>query len=344
MTFKTDRILAIRLSAVGDVINTLPAIEALRETYPRSVIGFAVEDRVIDLIRNHPSIDRVHLFRRRRWVDMWFRPGQWGRFLAEFIRFWGEIRAEHYDVVLDLQGNLKGALHGILSGSAVRVGFSRGHSKEGNHLFATHHVRPPGGETINRVEKFLAMASFIGARVEGAGYRLPEPEDSRERVSEFLARNGIGPYAVIHPGTSHFGRLKRWMPDRFASLARRLGHEHALPSLITWGPGERELALEVVAAADGFARLAPETRNLLDLAEIIRRASLFVGCDSGPLHLSSAVSTPSVALFGPKDPRTYGPYNPKHRVVYKESGNGSMGAITVEDAFDAAADLLAMIK
>jgi len=338
---RAPRILFLRLSAVGDVINTLPALEAVRSGLPGAFLGFAVEDRAHDLIAGHPSVDRVHLFRRRRWSRMALRPPEWGRALAEVADYVRGIRRERYDTVLDFQSNLKGGVHALLSGAPRRIGFSRGHCGEGDHLFNNVHVAPPDGP-LNRVEKFLLLASALGVPTGGARYRLPEPESSRVLVAEFLAREGLDRFAAIHPGTSDFGRAKRWHPERFAALAARLASDLGLRCVVTWGPGERPLAEAVVCGARGGALLSPETRSVLDLAEILRRACLFVGCDSGPLHLASAVGTPSVALFGPKDPRVYGPYNPRHRIVYKAdgTGNGSMEAITVEDAFRAAVDLV----
>jgi ADP-heptose:LPS heptosyltransferase len=185
----------------------------------------------------------------------------------------------------------------------------------------------------------------LGVSVASPGYRLPETREGRARVDAFLAAHGLRQYATIHPGTSDFGAIKRWKTERFAQLAERIGRETPLRPVITWGPGERPLAEEIVAGSRGQAMLAMETKNILDLAELIRSATLYVGCDSGPLHLSSAVSTPSVALFGPKDPRTYGPFNPHHRVVLKgDLGQGSMDAITVDDAFAAVKDLLAELS
>ncbi len=335
-----SRVLFVRLSAVGDVINTLPALEAVRAGLPRAFIGFVVEDRAHDLIAGHPSVDRVHLFRRRRWARLAYQPLNWPRLLRETAAFAAEIRRERYDVALDFQSNLKGAMHGLLSGAPRRIGFSREHATEWNHLFTNVHVTPPGA-TINRVEKFLSLAAALGVPTEGARYRLPEPASSRDLVGSFLAREGLSRYVAIHPGTSDFGKAKRWMPDRFSALAMKIAAETGLRSVITWGPAERPLAEAVVRGTGACGTLSPETRSVLDLAEVLRRASLFVGCDSGPLHLSSAVGTPSVALFGPKDPRVYGPYSRLHRVVYKaENGNGSMEAITVEDAYRAAAELL----
>jgi len=330
------RVLCIRLSAVGDVINTLPALEALRRGRPDAFIGFVVEDRAHDLITNHPSVDRVHLYRRKRWARWLRQPAHWGKLYEEFSTFLWEIRREKYDVALNFQSNLKGALHAVLSGAPTRVGFSKGHSKESSHLFANLLVTPPGGETINRVEKFLSMASVAGAEPAGAEYKLPPTRDAVTRVESWLASQGLADYVAIHPGTSDFGSLKRWPPERFGAVAARL----EAPCVITWGPGERPIAEAVAAAAEGRARVAMETSSILELAELIRRARLYVGCDSGPLHLSSAVGTPSVALFGPKDPRTYGPYNPRHRVVLKgELGRASMDAITVDDVLAAVADL-----
>ncbi len=339
------RILFIRLSAVGDVINTLPALEALRRGFPDAFIGYVVEDRAHDLITRHPSVNRVHLYRRKRWARYLHQPLHWWNLFEEFSGFLHEIRREQYTIALDFQGNLKGAFHGLFSGARRRVGFSRGHCKENNFFFNNEHVTPPGGtEKINRVEKFLSLAGHLGVSVASPSYRLPETREGRARVDAFLAANGLRSYATIHPGTSDFGALKRWKPERFAALAQRIGRETPLRPVVTWGPGERPLAEEIVAGSGGQAILAMETKNILDLAELIRSAKLYVGCDSGPLHLSSAVSTPSVALFGPKDPRTYGPFNPHHRVVLKgDLGQGTMDAITVDDAFAAVRDLLAEI-
>jgi 3-deoxy-D-manno-octulosonic-acid transferase/heptosyltransferase-1 len=336
-----ERILLIRLSAVGDVINTLPALESIRRGFPKAFVGFVVEDRAHDLIARHPCVDRVHLYRRKRWARFLHQPARWWTLFEEFSAFARGIRREGYEAALDLQSNLKGALHGLLSGARRRLGFSRGHCREASYLLNNEHVTPESAK-INRVQKFLSMAAAIGAPVNGAAYRLPETAEGRRRTGDWIAAQGLSGYVALHPGTSDFGKLKRWIPERFAALAARIGDELRLPSVVTWGPGEKPLAEEIAAGSRGHARVAPETGSILDLAELIRAARVFVGCDSGPLHLSSAVSTPSVALFGPKDPRTYGPWFPVHRVVVKgEPGQGSMDAISVDDAFAAVRDLLA---
>src|SRR5688572_6350270 len=336
------RILLVRLSALGDVVNTLPAVSAVREAFPAARLGFIVEDRCRDVVSGLSDIDKVHVFRRRRWQGDLVRFWRWGRLATEIAAYLREIRSERYEVVLDFQGNLKGALHSWLSGSPERIGFARGHCNEMNWLFSTTRVRPA---TEYRVEKFLSLLGPLGISPARPHYVFPRSEDSRTRARRWLAEAGWseGDYIVLHPGTSEFGKIKRWPVDRFRALARKLSSEgHRV--LVVWGPGERGMAEAIAAEGGPNVRIAMETRSILDLAELIAGARVFVGADSGPLHISSAVGVRSVALFGPKDPAVYGPYNPLGKVVYKPDGSGpaSMEAITVEDAHAAVASVGAL--
>jgi ADP-heptose:LPS heptosyltransferase len=177
---------------------------------------------------------------------------------------------------------------------------------------------------------------------DGACYRLPENPKSRERVDRFLARTGANGYVVIHPGTSGFAVEKRWDTDRFGELARRIVDESELRVFVTWGPDERGMAEEVSARSGGRAVPALATGSLLDLAELIRRASLFVSGDTGPMHLAAACGTPCIALFGPKDPEIYRPYGEGHLVIHK-GRNGepvSMDSISVDEVFEAVQERL----
>lgn len=332
------------MSAVGDVINTLPALEALRQSFPQAHIGYLVEDRAHTVIEGHPAADEVILYPRKRWVSLLKNPAQWISWWREYRGLMRQLRNPRYDVVLNFQSNLKGALFAWLSRARIRVGFAKASSKESSYLFNHLQVSPEGGELINRVEKFIALAAAIGADADKAAYRLPNRPDRQQAVNNWLQGQNLARYAVIHPGTSDFGAQKRWLPERFAELAQRLRKELDLTPVITWGPGEMALAQSIVDGSEGTALLAMQTAHLLDLAEITRHAALYVGCDSGPLHLASAVGTPSVALFGPKDPRTYAPWNPRSRVVQKAVGdnpyNGEMRAIKVDDVMQAIVELL----
>ncbi|MDX1496207.1 MAG: glycosyltransferase family 9 protein, partial [Salinisphaeraceae bacterium] len=241
-----ERLLLIRLSAVGDVINTLPALEALRQTYPQAHISYLVEDRAYTVIEGHPSIDEVILYPRKRWVKMFKTPGQWLQLWHEFRALLKQLREPQHDAVLNYQSNLKGALFAYLSKAKIRFGFAKENSKESSHLFNHVQVSPQGGEQINRVEKYIALSAALGADADKAAYRLPDRPDRRQAVQDWLQHENIHHYAVIHPGTSDFGAQKRWLPERFAELAQRIHQELGLACVITWGPGEEELAQGIV--------------------------------------------------------------------------------------------------
>jgi lipopolysaccharide heptosyltransferase I len=310
------RFLIIRLSAIGDVINTLPSVSLLRRHAADSQIVFAVEDRAKDVVVGHPDVNQVVVFPRKRWKTM-IRSFDL-RVLGEFFRYVRRIRSFGFEIALDFQGNLKGALHSFFSGAPRRIGFAKGHVYEGNHLFSTERVVP---DRPHRVEKFASLLRPVGIEPKDLRYRLPPiPPFKHPRT-----------YAVIHPGTSDHGPEKRWPKERFAELARRLNRELELDVIVTWGPGERELAESVSAI------LAPATRSLMELAGIIQGARLFVSADTGPMHLAAACGTPCIALFGPKDPAVYRPYGEGHTVIYRPEG---MAQITVDEVFKAAAEKL----
>jgi ADP-heptose:LPS heptosyltransferase len=123
-----------------------------------------------------------------------------------------------------------------------------------------------------------------------------------------------GPLVVLHPGTSRFGAFKQWPVDRWGRLARALAHEMDARVLVTWGPGEEDAARDVAWLSDHRA-ICPATRTLHDLVALIRHADVFIGSDSGPTCIADALGVPTVALFGPKDPRVYGPRSARSRVV-----------------------------
>ncbi|MCZ6472231.1 MAG: glycosyltransferase family 9 protein [SAR324 cluster bacterium] len=336
--------LLIRPSAVGDVIMVLPSLEALRHSFPQAYIGFIVEDRAQDLIVGHPSVDRVHLFPRKSWKRAARQPKRWANVWREVGKFAEEIRKERYDISVDFQGNLKGSLLGLIGGARRRLGYSSVYSRELNHLFTNVHVTPAPGD-IHRAEKFQSLVRFLGAQTAYADYRLPDSADSRRRVQEFLRAHELSKYAVIHPGTSDFGRAKRWSPDRFSAVARNLGGL-GLSVVVAWGPGEQALAEQIAADSAGNAIVSLETQSILDLAELLREATIFVGCDSGPMHLCSAVNTPAVVIFGPHNPEIYGPFKHPHvRLVHKRrNGVGRTDWVTAEDVNEAVVELLQKVS
>ena len=214
-------------------------------------------------------------------------------------------------------------------------------AREFNHWFHRERVDP--APAVHRVDKFLAMAMAVGAKSEAARYRLPDSPESHERVRAFLSSIEDERFIALHPGSSHFDLARRWEPARFSELARRVGTELGLRSIVTWGPGELELAAHIVDDSRGQAILSFESPSLLDLAELYRQGRIYVGLDTGPMHIATSVGLPSVVLFGSGDPAAYGPRSAGSRIVANYTGDRiePMQSIAVEQVMQTIAGVLA---
>ena len=307
-------ILIIRLGSLGDVANTLPAVQALKERLPGERFGWLVEEPSAELVRLSGVAEQIILFPRRRLSELLRRPWRWPALWAEILRLRREIRAQGYFCALDFQGNLKSGFLGMLSGATDRIGFARGHCREMNWLFNNIQALPSSARLL-RAEKAAALAQAVAPELRPRPVTLAEEERNITRVAQFLQTfPGDGPLVALHPGTSAFGRFKRWPAARFGETAARLRRDVGARCVITYGPDEEELASEVVGASSGAARLPPKF-TLGELIELLRRASVVIGADTGPLHLAALLKRPVVAIFGPKDPAIYAPYGTRSEIV-----------------------------
>jgi lipopolysaccharide heptosyltransferase I len=324
-----NRILVVRLGAMGDVLRTLPAVGVIRRTFPTARISWIVEDLSYPLIDGHPAVNEPIRFPRRALREAVRRPARLAAILRDLR---ADLRSRRFDVTLDFQGSLKSALVAWISGAPRRVGFAAGQAREGSHLFSTHQLRPPAAP-VNRVERALLLAEAVGARGDEVAVGLPERAEDGEaagRILADLAPDG-GPVVILSPGTSELQRHKRWPPARYGAVAAALAGSGAVLPLIAWGPGEETLAAAVVAAAGGRAAPAPRT-TIPVLAALLRRAALFVGGDTGPMHLAWAVGCPVLALFGPTDPRLNAPIGREHVVLRARRRMEDLEAATVARA------------
>jgi lipopolysaccharide heptosyltransferase I len=316
---QVKRIAIFRLSALGDVINTLPALTALRRARPDAHIAWAVEAASAGILEGHPFLDELLVSRRKTWSGALKRLRNLRQTTGEFRRFCRALREGRYDAVVDFQGNLRSAVGTWLTRAPLRIGLARRSGREFNHLFLTFRVALPKGP-MHRVERALAILRAAGIETTDAAPVIPATEADKEKVGEFLASCGLAPggFAVIHAGTSEFGRYKQWPTERWAEAASRLSREMGLRVLLTRGPSRAETEeAEAIARRAGPAALVAPLLSLRELGELYRRCRLFLSVDTGPMHLASAVGAPVVALFGPKDPRVYGPYFGPRAIVEK---------------------------
>jgi lipopolysaccharide heptosyltransferase I len=301
------KILIVRLSALGDIVHTLPALDALRRALPRAHIAWLVEVASATLLEAHPQLDRLWVLdRKRAQRELFARPVATARRLGALA---SEIRAQRYDWVLDFQGNMRSAVCSVASGARRRVGFAAGHTPEMSYVFYHDKVTPPPGR-YHRVRRNLSLVESLGVDTAGARARLGASAEARGAMAPFFASLPPGPRVAIHPGVSAFGAFKLWEPERFAEVAARLHAEHGAVAVVTWGPGERALAEAVVRCAGAdVALLAPQTRSLQELMALYEGVELVIGSDTGPVHLAAALGTDVVALYGPKDPRIHAPWS-----------------------------------
>lgn len=363
------KLLIVRLSAVGDVVHVLPALRTLRKSYPSAHIAWLVEDKAEGILRSHPDLDEIIVFPKKRWITGLKNPFTFLQTVAEIVSFITELRRHCFDLAVDFQGNFKSGIMTFLTGTPLRVGFARGYCKEGNFLFTNRWVVPPSNR-LHKIEKNLSLLEELGLRpmVGASALGGPVPlqiskEDEEYIASSFRAvqlnaptesanKSADKPLVVIHAGTSDFGAYKRWPAASYAQLGDRLVEELNAHVVFTWGPSELEMVKEIISTMKHPALPAPKTETLGQLVALIRRADLFISGDTGPMHIASILGVPQVAIFGPKDPAIYGPYQ-KNAIVVRRELNCSpctkrtcdnpicITSITAEEVFEAAKVLLA---
>lgn len=302
------RILLVRLSAIGDVIHTLPVLCALRERFVDAAITWVVEERGAELLRGHRALSELIVL-----------PRGWMKSPALVWRLRRRLRSAAFDLAIDAQGLTKSAIAAWLSGTRRRIGFGRPWGRELSRWFHTERVdtnRP------HAVERMLELLRPLGIEAPPVRFDVPEGPPERQFADETIRHFGLERgFGVISPGAGWPSKL--WPLDRFAAVAERLGQQWSLPTLVIWrSPEQRQWAEQIAVGSAGHTRVAP-AMTLRQLAAISRRGRLFLGCDTGPLHLAAAVGTPCVGLYGPWPAEKHGPYGPQHIAVQKMCFEGS---------------------
>jgi ADP-heptose:LPS heptosyltransferase len=303
---EADRILVIRLGAVGDVVRTLPAVSALRRAYPGSRLAWLVERSSASVLEGQPWLDEVIVFPREELREA-LRGARLARAAKLAWEFRRRLRKRRFDLVVDFHSILKSGVLSTLTGASRRVAYARPFGRELGWWFAHERARLHP-RRMSRFARNDALVRYLGVTHSPAARPLAFAEPSLEDAS-FGPAGEPGPVA-IHPGTSDSTPHKRWTAEGYAAVARGLREREGLRSVVTVGPAQadRELAEAIVEAADGAASLAPETPGLVDLAALFSRCSLYVGSDTGPMHIASLAGTPVVQLLGPTDPVENAPW------------------------------------
>ncbi len=321
---KIERLLIVRLSAMGDVIHTLPAVYALREASPQAFIGWLIEERWAELLcapgasrrgrrsALRPLVDEVHAVNLKAWGRSLFSIST----LQRAVTVWNDVRDAHYDAAVDLQGAMRSALLARLSGARVVYGAAEPRESPAS-LWYTRKVVAQGRHVIEQNRSVAQSLIALPKETPPPDVSCDLPHDPRAeaRIGQRLAEYSIGDFAILNPGAG-WG-AKRWPAERYGEVARKLA-DQGVGAILNYGPGEEELVRAAEVASGGTARAMSCT--ITELIALTRRARLFIGGDTGPLHLAAALRIPVVAIYGPTDPARNGPYGTRS-IVLRSAGS-----------------------
>jgi lipopolysaccharide heptosyltransferase I len=330
------RILIIRLSAIGDVVRVLPALQALRDRYPDAQIDWAVEPKSKDILEGHPALDSVLVFERIPGLIDGTRV---------FRQFCQTIRKNYYDIAIDFHGLIKSGLLLKASRAKERYAFSPPRSQEMSHLFANNKVKLIS-QRMNRIEENLELCKALGAKSHDLDVIIQVSDEIQEHVEGWFHESFHGAKKVIALHAPVDRPEKQWPLEYFAKLADMLLADGRFEVLLTWGPGQLEIAKKIEALALRNPGVAPETPDLKHLAALLQQTDIFFGGDTGPMHIASAMGTPVVAVFGGTDPARHSPLRKPNEILYAgpdtppknvelEDAQNYMSQITPEMAYDA---------
>jgi len=311
-----ERVLVIRLGSVGDVVRTFPSVSAFRSCYPDAKIDWVVQELSANIVKSFSDIDEVIVLPRKRWVRMVKKPAYYPRMFREMLGWVRALRRKKYELVLDFHGILKSGIIGILSGAKKRIGFKRGFCKEFNYLFTNSHVDPKDPR-LNRVRKNLELVHEVGCDKPLPKVWLTPSAKDHEKIERFWEsiQPVHSPVIAIQPSSSKDTDFKRWFPDRYARLCDALVENLGATIVLTWGPGGRHAVEEIQEEMEQPSHIACST-SLMELSALFHKCDMYVGGDTGPMHLACFSGLPAVVIYGPTDPLVNAPYpHSLHRIV-----------------------------
>jgi lipopolysaccharide heptosyltransferase I len=290
------RILIVKLGSIGDIVHTLPSLAAIRRALPEAEISWVVEPRAAEILRDNPLLDRLIEIDTKA-LRRGLMSGETLRAPRQQLRL---LRASAFDFALDFQGLIKSSMMARLSGARRVVGFAREVLREpASRLFLHETAQIP--ERLHVIRKNLALVeAALGISVPDLAeeFEFPIAIDETHASEARGAADSEGPYAILNPAGGWPTKL--WSAEKFGLLADELWSHFGLHSLVTYGPGEDQLAKWALASAK-LQKAKPVSVSLKGFCALAKGAEVYVGGETGPTHLAIAMRTPVVGLLGPTE-------------------------------------------
>lgn len=284
----------VMLSALGDAVHVLPVVNALKRAWPETRITWVVQPVPYLLVEDHPAVDRLVLFRRRRGLAAW----------RSFRDTAARLRERRYDLVLALQVYAKAGLLVALTPADRKLGFDRARARDLNWLVSNERIAPHPVQHVQ--DQYLEFLEHLGVDPEPVEWRIPIGDEERAAQRAFFDSLDRPACGVI-VGTSK--PEKNWLPERYARTLDAIESDFGMRPVLMGGPSpvERRMADEILDRTDARVvdMLGDDLRRLVWLLD---GARLVISPDTGPLHLARALDTPVIGLYGYTNPKRYGPY------------------------------------
>ena len=320
MNLDHKRILIVKPSSLGDVVHTLPLVHAIKRSYPLSYISWIVQKSFTDVVTADPAVDEIIPISIPSTSDPNAARGALLSAFAATVREWRQLRRRldqnPCDLVLDLHASFRSGLLGLANPDGLRIGFA--HARELNTLFQQEFVHPDPGKP-HAVDQNLAFAEYLCVDVLPQDFRVVIDPSARERVRSFLTEAGITERdGIIYANPAARWATKLWTAEGWARLGDLLVSKTGARVVFAGGPGDVPLIQSIMDRMKEKALNSAGKLSLAEAAALLEAAVVYVGVDSGPMHIAAFVGTPVVALFGPTDPAKVGPYGTGNKVVRRE--------------------------
>jgi lipopolysaccharide heptosyltransferase I len=301
------KILILKPSSLGDVIQALPVLRLLKLHFRAADIYWWIDSGLAPLLEGDPDLAGIVRFERKRWSS----PANW----PEMFRSIRWLRAQHFDWVIDLQGLLRSGIFGWLSRGKLLMGLDNQHegSREGARLFYDLAVRAPQG--THSVGRYLSVLPALGVPAEAAFQWLPErPQIAAAVKTKWPELARASRWIAIQPGARW--DTKRWPVENFTQLVSLFAQKYPAARFAVFGSADERPFGEIIfsAAPERILNLCGKT-SLQEMVECLRLCELMITNDTGPMHVAAALGVPLIALFGPTDPRSTGPYGQLENVI-----------------------------